>query len=462
MSTVQSFVVVLFASLLLVACGVEGGDSPAEGIVFENVTVVPLDEERTLSDQTVVIEGETIADVGDAGEVDVPEGAQRVDASGRYLMPGLAEMHAHLPTANQPEERRNAVLTLFVTQGVTFARGMAGGPSHPVLRDSIEEGHLLGPTLRVAGPFMSGDMFESPEAARDSVEAYKEQGYDLLKIGEGLSPEVYDAIVEEAQEQDIPFAGHVSDEVGLMRSLEAGQRTVDHLDNYVEALRTSEAPEDFPAIFGPPELVPYLDRSQLSDIVDATAEAGTAVAPTMELWETFFDDRPAEAYREEQSELRYLPSSMVDNWAEGVSNMREQVDPEQGQEVIELRREILSALHEEGVPVLLGSDAPQSFNVPGFSVHEEMQYMQNEVGMSPYEVLVSGTRAVAEFYDAEDAFGTVESGQRADLILTRENPLEDVANASEIDGVVVRGQWLSADDIEERLDEIESGFRQEG
>ena len=429
-------------------------------IAIENVTVVPLDSERTVSGQTVVVQDGRIASIGDAGAVTVPDGATRIDASGQYLMPGLAEMHAHLPVSDEPAGIRDAVLTLFAVNGVTFARGMQGAPDHPALRDSIAAGTRFGPTLRVSSPYLSGDV-ETAEEARALVREYHETGYDLLKVGEGLSPDVYDAIVDEAQSLDIPFAGHVADDVGLIRSLEAGQRTIDHFDNYIEALRTDEAPDEYGAIFGVTELMPYIDRDRISDLVAATEEAGTGMVPTIVVWHAFFDDAAPAEYRAERPEVRYLPPDMVSGWENSLTGMREGSDPERGQDVIALRQELLRVFDDADVPILLGSDAPQIFNVPGFSLHREMQYMQDEVGMAPYDVLVSGTRAIAEFYDQEDEFGTVQEGRRADLILVNGNPLDDVANASDIAGVVVRGRWLASDEIQARLDELAAQFSEE-
>lgn len=457
MSSARYLLIWTFVGILAAACAdttadVDAASAQEAPVVIDNVTVVPLDRERVIPEQTILVQDGVIAEIGDAGEVEEPEGAIRIDASGQYVMPGLAEMHAHLP-GEDDEEFREAVLFLFAANGVTFARGMQGAPDHPALRDAIAAGERFGPTLRVASPGFSGAEL-TEEEARERVRTYHEQGFDLLKIFEGLRPEVYEAIADEAKSVGIPFAGHVSDDVGLLRSLEEGHQTIDHLDNYVEALRTEEAPDDFGSIFGAASLVPHLDRERIPEVVEATQEAGAGVVPTMVLWEAFFDDTSTEVYREELPELEYLPDGMIEDWENGLQNIREGFDPEQGQEVIALRREILQALHEADVPILLGSDAPQIFNVPGFSVHREMQYMQDEVGMSPYEVLVSGTRAVAEFYDAGDTFGTVEEGKRADLILVNDNPLDDVAHAADIAGVVVQGRWLSADDIQARLDEL--------
>ena len=426
-----------------------------DALAIENVTVVPMTDDQIVSEQTVLVTGDAITEVGSADEVEIPDGAIRVDGSGQYLMPGLAEMHAHLPSEEDPEAVQDAMLYLFASQGVTFARGMLGEPLHLDMQQEIETGERFGPRLRVASPMISGNAAETPEEGRELVQQYAEEGYDLLKIGEGLDLEVYEAIAEEADEIGIPFGGHVSDDVGLQRSMEAGHVTVDHLDNYVEALRTEDAPDEFAPLFGIAELLPHLETDRIPELVEQTAETGTAVVPTMVLWERFFGDTPPEAYREEYPELRYIPGDMIEGWEGWLGDIRENFEPEEGAEIIEIRRDMLRALYEdEEARILLGSDAPQMFNVPGFSVHHEMQFMQDEIGMESYDVLRSGTRDVAEFYDAEDEFGTIEVGQRADLILTNDNPLDDVAHAADISGVAVDGRWMDAQEIESELEAI--------
>lgn len=426
----------------------------AEVLVIENVTVVPMDTEQTLPNRTVLIrEGRIEAIRTSADELEVPEDALHVDGSGKYLMPGLAEMHGHLPTQDQPPGFVDDVLGLLALRGVMFVRSMQGAADHPRIRDEIAEGKRFGPTLRVASPGFGGGV-QDPEQARSLVRTYHQDGFDLLKIHEGMGVAAYQAMAEEARELGIPFAGHISDSVGLLDSLEAGHRTIDHIDNYIEALRTEDAP-NFSPLWGVPHLVSHLDRERIPELVEATLEAGAGIVPTMAAWKRVFDNRPVDEYLEAYPELKYLPSGMVNGWVNVLPRLRGGFDEEAGREVVELRDELLLALHEGGIPILLGSDAPQFFNVPGFSVHHEMQHMQDEVGMSPYEVLVSGTRGIAEFYGESDEFGTVTEGSRADLILVNANPLEDVAHAREIAGVVLQGKWLPADEIQSRLDEIE-------
>ncbi len=443
---------VLITGLLLGAC------APADDLLaIENVAVVAMDANRVLADQTVLIQADTIAAVGPTAALEVPRRATRVDGSGLYLMPGIAEMHAHLPAEDDPPGLIEAVLTLFVSQGVTFGRGMLGADAHPELRDAIAAGELLGPTLLVASPMFTGEI-DDPEEARARVQRYHREGFDLLKIGEGIAPEVYEALVAEAKNLEMPFAGHVSDAVGLLDTLSAGQSTIDHLDNYVEALRSDEAPDSFRPIFDADRLTAYAKTERIPALVAATRDSRTAVVPTMLLWHRFFGDDPIDELYAATPEARYLPRSMVANWAPRLESIRERVDPEMGLDLLALRREILRELHDGGVYVLLGSDAPQLFSVPGFSAHAEMRYLQNEVGLPPFMVLFSATRAVPEHIGQPEAFGTILPGRRADLILLRGNPLEDVANVARIEGVVLRGRWLPRQELDARLEAIAARF----
>ena len=211
-------------------------------VAFVNVNVIPMDRERVLEDQTVVVRGGRIAEVGPAARVKVPAGAVRVDARGKYLMPGLAEMHGHLPHPQMPEAVQRGFLTLFVANGVTTVRGMFGFPTHVALRDRVAKGELLGPRLYVASPPIMGQTAPDPETAARLVREHKAAGFDLLKIHEGLSLASYDAMVKTAREVGIRFGGHVPDDVGLAHALETGMSSVEHMDGFVEALEADDSP----------------------------------------------------------------------------------------------------------------------------------------------------------------------------------------------------------------------------
>jgi len=430
----------VIASLLVVAALTQ---APADTslVAFVNVTVVPMDRDGVIPDQTVIVRGGVIAEVGPAARVRVPAGALRVDGRGKYLMPGLAEMHGHLPNPNAGAEITETVLFLYVANGVTLVRGMQGNAAHLDLKARIARGDVLGPRLWVPGPALGGNAAPTPEVGRRLVEEQKAGGYDHVKIQEGLTRETYDTIVATAKRVGIQFAGHVPNAVGVYHVLESGQKSIDHLDNYVETV-------------GGPDSA---DHARIGQIVAATCAAGTWTVPTLALWEVFLGtDDPADLGT--RTELRYVPPQWRTNWAQQVTQVRQNGPPvETRVATIALRRRIFKALQDAGCPIALGTDSPQLFSVPGFSIHREMATMA-AAGLTPQQILTAGTRNVARYYGAEREFGTVTVGRRADLLLLEANPLSDVANVARRAGVMVNGRWLPEADIQARLARIAASY----
>jgi imidazolonepropionase-like amidohydrolase len=429
-------------------------------IAFVGANVLPMDRDRVLENHTVIIRNGVIAEITPAARAKVPEGALRIDAKGKYLMPGLAEMHGHLPSANQGEQQAQNVLTLFVANGVTTVRGMQGSANQPALRDRIAKGELLGPTLYLGAPALSGQSVPDPDTARRLVREYKQAGFDLLKVHEGLSRETYDAIVATAKEVGIPFGGHVADQVGLLHALKSGQSSIEHLDGYVEALEADDSPiKNANAATRAQQLIKYIDERKIPAVVAATKQANSWVTPTMALWQTFFGRETVESFRQ-RPELKYMPPQAVNQWVQQKTNqLNQQQDPEPGTKLLALRDRLLKALNDGGVNVMLGSDAPQVFSVPGFSLARETAAML-KVGMTPFQILQSGTRNPAINLNKASEFGTVEAGKRADLILLNANPLKDVANVWQRAGVMVRGRWLPESEIKALLEKIAASYTQ--
>ena len=446
-------VVTIFA----VGCG---GDPPTiiDGdFAFLNVNVLPMDDagERVLEPQIVMIENGRVSLIGDADQFSVAEDVTSVDAEDYFLMPGLTEMHGHLPNPRMSDEDVRNLLFLYVANGVTTVRGMQGDPSQFALRSAIERGRLLGPKLYLASVSMNGTSVTTPEEASQRAREYKVDGYDLIKTHEGMSLDVFDALAETASEVHIPFGGHVSDYVGLRHALAAGQVSIDHLDNYVEALASSDDRVDEDrGLRGVGALLESVDESRIPELVRATVEAGAWVVPTMVLWETaFFNDRGSADVLSERPEVRYMPTEMVDRWREAVDTRLESTEIEINRRIASLRRNVLTALHEGGANIAIGTDSPQIFSVPGFAMYHEMA-LYTEVGMTPYEVLEIGTRRPAEYFDATDEFGTVAVGRRADLLLLSANPTDDISHIRNRVGVMVNGRWIPSDEIERRLRNI--------
>jgi imidazolonepropionase-like amidohydrolase len=420
-------------------------------VAFTNVTVIPMDRERVLRDQTVVVRGDRIAEIGAAGSLRVPGGATVVDGRGKYLLPGVAEMHAHIPSPQNPEFQER-VLFLYLAGGVTTIRGMLGNPQHLELRERAARGAIWSPTIYTSGPSLNGNSAPTPEAARRMVEEQRAAGYDFLKIHPGLSRAAFDTMAQTAQRVGIRFSGHVPARVGLERALEARYATIDHLDGFAEWL-AGVSPGDTTAVgFFGLRVADRIDQSRIPDIVRRTREAGVWVVPTQTLLETVTSaESPEEVAARPGS--RYLPQSVLQAWMNGVRSWRGQnpVTPEAASRYQAARRRLLRELSTSGAGVLLGSDAPQVGNVPGFSIHRELEtYVAS--GLSPWQALETGTRNVARFFGAEREFGTIEAGKRADLVLLEADPLADIRNFARQAGVMVRGRWLSAEEIRRRLD----------
>ncbi len=238
-----------------------------------------------------------------------------------------------------------------------------------------------------------------------------------------------------------------------MRSNQSN-RTVEHLDGYLEALEADDSPIRNADPQTRAQKLPFhLDEQKIPALVQATREAGAWNVPTMALWQTFIGDESAESLSQ-RAEMKYLPPQMIKQWVTQRTNqLKNANDPAAGARVLEIRNRMLKALQNGGAKIMLGSDAPQLFSVPGFSLHREMQAMI-KAGLTPYQVLESGTRNPAVYLKATDDFGTVESGRRADLILLNDNPLKDVAALSNRAGVMVGGLWIAESEIRKKLDEI--------
>jgi imidazolonepropionase-like amidohydrolase len=348
-------------------------------------------------------------------------------------------MHGHIPPPTAPGDFTNDVLFLYVANGVTTVRGMQGAPGQLQLREAASRGDMIAPTLYLAGPAFNGNTVATADAAVARVHEQKAEGWDVLKVQGGLSREAYDAMAMTARTIGIPFGGHVPTAVGVTHALEMGQHTFDHLDGYVEQLNGLTQP---------------VEEQALRELVAHTKRAGAAMVPTLVVWETLRGPVPLES-RTRFPELRYMPRSTVEQWTKALEKRLSdpQFNPTHARQYIDNRLRIVWTLHSAGVPIFLGSDAPQQFNVPGFSIHREMKLML-DAGMTAYDVIKSGTANVGHHFRSKDAFGTVAVGTRADLILLDANPLEDLAHLERRSGVMVRGRWLPESDIQTRLRHI--------
>ncbi len=420
----------------------------AESTVFVNVNIVPMNTETIVRGQTVVVADGIIVEIGDVDVVPVPKDAEVVDGTDRYLMPGLTEMHAHVPDAAADDLER--IFTLFVANGVTTIRSMLGHRSHLRLREKILDAQVFGPRLITSGPSLNGNSVAGAADGERKVRAQHAAGYDFVKLHPGLSTDEFLAIAEAANELGIPFAGHVPVAVGVQGALRAGMATIDHLDGYLASLLPAN--HDTSGGYGGFFDVLLADEAitdKIAGIAAETARAGTWNVATQSLFEHRVSQISPDELRN-RPEMQYMPRATVRRWAvikERQLNERG-FNADVAARAIEIRRMTIYALHEAGAGLLLGSDAPQVFNVPGFSLHHELEFLVL-AGLTPFEALRSGTTAVATFLGINT--GEVSVGREADLVLLDANPLSDITNSQRIHGVMLRGAWYSPKDLEQRL-----------
>jgi len=424
---------------------------PPPVLAIENVTVIPMDSERTLPAHTVLVVGRRIAAVGPASEVQVPADAVRIDGSGRFVMPGLAEMHGHPPTDQWPEEMQQRFLRLNVAAGITTVRGMLGHPHQLVLKQRVASGEWVGPQLFIGAPSVNGNATPTPVHASEQVTRHRAAGYDLLKVHPGLNVEAFDAVMETAASEGLIVGGHIPEAVGLPHALEKGITSVEHLDGFIEAVQRDGADTGQSQFFGLNKL-DTIDPSRINAIVALARDAGAYVTPTQALFVTHLGEMSPEqtAAREE---MRYWPRQQVTQWTEQVNGFRQGAGNGAMQQMLSFRADLIRRLRDAGVPFLLGADAPQIFNVPGYATLFELECIV-EAGLTPFEALQSGTLNPARYLGLETSFGTVEAGKRADLLLLDANPLEDISNVRLRAGVVLAGRWLPASELDGWLTEI--------
>lgn len=444
----------LALALLITACtSAQTIDLSPDAQVVTNVNIINVRDGSILVGQNVFVDSGQIVKI--SNEISIPDGVSQIDGTNRYLLPGLAEMHAHIPSPQWGRSNLNETLFLYLSNGITTIRGMLGHPVHLELREQALKNEILSPRIFSSSPSVNGNSVKTVEEAREIVTAHKEAGYDFLKMHPGIQLEVFNEIVKTANEVGIPFAGHVSVDVGIRNSLEAGYASVDHIDGFLEGLVPQSAEVDPTAngFFGF-DFTALADERNIDELVALSKEKKVWIVPTQSLFERWFSPLDADSLGA-TPEMQYMPKSTVESWVSGKKGLinSERYDAEQWVRFDQIRKNLLLSLQKDGHGILLGSDAPQVFNVPGFSIHHEIQGMLN-AGLTPLQALQAGTINPAKFFDMEGQFGEIIEGASADFILLQSNPIDDISALRNHEGVMVRGRWLSRDDIDTQLAEI--------
>lgn len=468
---------------LLVACEPEETPLPMviADLVIENANVIAMETETVGAGYSVYIKDGRILMVAGAGEFRVPQTTERVDATGKYLLPGLADMHVHAGAPND--------MALYVANGVTLVRNMWGFPETLALRKRIEAGEVLGPRIVTAGALVDGDppiwgefsgVAKTPEDARRLLEDQQAAGFDFFKVYALLKRDVFDAIAAHSKEIGFPFAGHVPDAVPLEHALASGMSSNEHLTGWNAAVRLEDGPYltwrqepnrakrrrsniELGQKIAAGELAwsDLFDLEEVDRLAALAAENESWNAPTMSVLKRLVTSRRQAETEFERPEMQYISPQTRASWNPTTDfRLKDYTDEQlEAQQIFfEWDKEILGRLHAAGAPLLVGTDAPNPFVMHGFAIHEELQFFVDS-GLTPYEALRAATVAPAEFLGERDDAGTIARGKRADLMLLDSNPLEDIGATRGIVGVVTSGRWHSRAALDEKLAQIAASYQ---
>ena len=429
-------------------------------LAFTHVTVIDMTGAPPKSDMTVVVAGDRITDLGPSGQVRIPQGAQVIDATGKFLIPGLWDIHFHIKETER-------TFPLFIANGVTGVRNM-GGDFQKLFewRNAIAAGRLLGPRIVSCGPVVDGPRPANPDHAipvstaeegKQAVDFLKRSAADFVKVYDGVPRDAYFAIVEESKKHGLPFVGHIPAAVTMAEASKAGQKSVEHLGTFLEGSSTVETElRNWPS---PPvkdgnfSVIPIRIAARGNRMLDTyseqKAERLLALLAGNKTWQvptllakqvnTFVD----EISKVEDPSYRYIPASVREGWSPDKNFFYRYRTPEfiaYQKRLFQKELETVGAMDRAGVPIMAGTDGGP-YTVPGFGLHQELALLV-KAGLTPLEALQAATINPAKFLGESDMVGTVERGKIANLILLEKNPLEDISNTQRIDGVVLNGKFF--------------------
>lgn len=411
--------------------------------IIKNVSILTMKDSVLLKNQSVLIDNGIIQKVAN----DIPNvNATIIDGEGKFLIPGLSDMHVHLFHGHP---LKNTWILHLLINGVTTVRDLYGSPEKLILRERIRRNEVLAPNLYQSGQIINGvnDKYAAYAATakqgREIVQAHKKANYDFIKVYDGLSKEVYEAIADEAKKQHLPVVGHVPDQITILEAVNLGQKSIEHLTGYFEWKKNQ------------------IEVTSGNNYIEITAQSETWNCPT--IFNHYLNGSRTGAANviayAETSGL--LPSSLKEMWkkrSQGTSKDVVDIVDEYGGSNFEVLKGILINLYKSKAQLIAGTDAGNlPFLIPGYSLHQELK-MLTQIGIPTYEVLKMATVNAALAMNKSSEFGTVETGKRADLLLLNSNPLDKIENLQDKAGLMIRGIWLSNEELKTITNNVKLAF----
>jgi hypothetical protein len=438
----------LSCGALLTFAPLRAGEAQARGtLAVVNANVLPMDRDTVLSGQTVLIRDGIIRQVGSSSRVRIPTGATRIDAGGKYVMPGLADMHVHMTV---PRQFQLELLKMYAVNGVTTILNMRGTPDHLELRSDIRSGRVFGPDMYTVGRFVNAPFFNTPDSVEQEVVAQKRAGYDFIKMHGELSREAYARLNAVGKREGIRIIGHAPRTLGIDVVFAEHQYALAHAEEFLYDTTGSSRDVDLPKF-----------EPRIPDLTRKMVAANVWLMPNLTAYKIIglmAQDLSAILAR---PEMKYLPAPIRVSWGPETNPYTRRFGPEKAPGILArhaLLKKLTKAFDSAGVKLLIGTDGLNVGTVPGFSVHDELQELV-DAGLTPYHALRAGTANASAFLGSSPCIGQVRVGCVADLVLLDGNPLNSTANTRRIAGVMLRGKWLSRQELDRILQSLEAGGR---
>jgi imidazolonepropionase-like amidohydrolase len=436
----------------------------ADVTVLTGATLIDGTDAPAQQDVTIVLAGEEILWTGQRRSMPPVDGARVIDLRGKYVIPGLWDMHTHSGADEQ------ITIPLHMANGVTSVREMWGFPEIHAVRDRIERGELLGPRFTIASTIIDGPHsvwapqsteIGTAEEAREAVRVAEEGNADFLKIYTYVPREAYFALVAEARRAGLPVVGHQPGRLNVREVSDAGMRCFEHMNamptatstREEEILRTiNDTPVDPANPRGLSNMIRELDLeaslshspSKAAELYDRLARNGSWQSPTLTVLRVM--SSPADTYTSDPR-LKYIPQSSKDFWATHIKNFVPSTpeDIARHRDYLRFRLNMVGEMDRAGVRIIGGTDTPNPYVFPGFAAHDELALLV-EAGLSPMRALQTMTRDAAQFLGLEQTMGTVRQGKVADLLVLDANPLADITNTQKIHAIFTRGKLITSED----------------
>lgn len=473
----------LFAFLLLILLPMQIFSQSAESsqksnLILKNITVIDMTGALPKAEMTVVISGKRIVEIGKTAKVKIPKDAQIIDGAGKFLIPAFWDMHVHILTG-----QAEWTLPLLVANGVLGVRDLGSYNLDDILRfrEEASAGKIISPRIITAGKILDGNppaspdysiVVKTPEEGRKAARDLKARGVDLIKVYDVLSRETYFAIADEAKKLKLPFAGHTPSSVSTLEASDAGQKSIEHLGKILEdssaepekvkQKQTAPIPKDdffaFTTRFGSvyEAILETYSEKKAQEIFAHFVKNKTWQVPTLAVkyGRRYVDELNAKG----DWRTKYIPESERQWWKPTGSMFFRYRTPEYiaaQKRYYQKELQLVGAMNRAGVKILTGTDMNAPFVFPGFGVHDELALFV-EAGLSLMDALMTATRNPAEYLGELKTSGTIEKGKIANLILLDANPLDDIKNTTQIFAVVQNGKYLSKDNLQKMLTEVEA------